>query len=71
MTYTLVKQTIMDVQMAFERSILDYAFPIPSNVESHDLWFALVGNILSKNIHINDFTLLKRDHTNNTTKHYF
>ena len=53
--------------MAFERSILDYAFPIPSNVESHDLWFALVGNILCKNIHINECTLLKRDHTNNTT----
>ena len=53
--------------MAFERSILDYAFPIPSNVESHDLWFALVGNILRKNIHINDYTLLKRNHTNNAT----
>ena len=53
--------------MAFERSILDYAFPIPRNVESHDLWFALVGNILGKNIHINDHTLLKRDHTNNAT----
>lgn len=53
--------------MAFERKLLDYAFPFPKNVESHDLWLALVANILSKNIHVNDNTLLKRHHSSNAT----
>lgn len=53
--------------MAFEKNLLNIAFPIPKNVESHDLWLALVANILSKNIHINDNTLLKRNHSSNVT----
>jgi glycosyltransferase involved in cell wall biosynthesis len=53
--------------MAFKRDLVPLITPIPSYVESHDLWIALAGNLLKANCHIDDITLFKRRHTNNTT----
>ena len=53
--------------MAFKSNLVPLITPIPSYVESHDLWIALAGNLLKANCHIDDITLFKRRHTNNTT----
>jgi glycosyltransferase involved in cell wall biosynthesis len=53
--------------MLLLRNALNIILPIPRFVESHDLWIALVANILKKNCHIDDKTFLKRSHKNNLT----
>lgn len=53
--------------MLLLRDALNIILPIPRFVESHDLWIALVANILKKNCHIDDKTFLKRSHKNNLT----
>jgi glycosyltransferase involved in cell wall biosynthesis len=53
--------------MAFRRELIPMITPIPSYVESHDLWIALAANQLGSNLHIDDKTLRKRRHDNNTT----
>jgi len=54
--------------MAFKKEIVSLICPIPSYVESHDLWVALVGNLIKSNLHIDDVSLLKRAHDNNATE---
>jgi hypothetical protein len=53
--------------MAFRRELIPVITPIPSYVESHDLWIALAANQLGSNLHIDDKTLRKRRHGNNAT----
>lgn len=53
--------------MAFKDNIKDIILPIPSYIESHDLWIAMVCNYLKSNIHIDDYTLARRLHGNNLT----
>jgi uncharacterized protein YchJ len=53
--------------MAFRRSIVPLIMPIPSYVESHDLWIALAANQIGSNLHIDDRTFRKRRHDRNTT----
>jgi glycosyltransferase involved in cell wall biosynthesis len=53
--------------MAFNRDLLKFVTPIPSGTESHDLWFALMANVLGKNDHIDDITVLRRLHASNVT----
>lgn len=52
---------------ALRRELVPLITPIPSYVESHDLWIALAANLIRSNLHIDDKTLLKRRHGNNTT----
>jgi glycosyltransferase involved in cell wall biosynthesis len=53
--------------MAFKRELIPLITPIPSYVESHDLWIALAANQIGSNLHIDDKTLRKRRHNSNTT----
>ena len=53
--------------MCLNSKLKKIIFPIPKFVESHDLWISLASNILNKNYHLNDKTLYKRKHLNNTT----
>jgi glycosyltransferase involved in cell wall biosynthesis len=53
--------------MAFRRELIPLIAPIPSYVESHDLWIALAANQIGSNLHIDDKTLRKRRHDRNTT----
>jgi glycosyltransferase involved in cell wall biosynthesis len=52
---------------AFRREFAQLVTPIPSYVESHDLWIALAANLIRSNLHIDEKTLLKRRHGTNTT----
>lgn len=53
--------------MAFRREFARVIAPIPSFVESHDLWIALASNVAGSNTHLDEKTLLKRKHTSNAT----
>lgn len=53
--------------MIMKKEFLRFILPIPRFVESHDLWIAIAANVLKKNIHIDNKTLLKRSHDNNAT----
>ena len=53
--------------MAIRKDFLPIVLPIPSYVESHDLWVALASNICRSNIHLDDKTFIKRKHYNNAT----
>lgn len=53
--------------MAFRRELLSLIIPIPSYVESHDLWIALAANVIGSNLHLDDETFLKRSHGKNAT----
>lgn len=53
--------------MAFRREFAQVVAPIPSFVESHDLWIDLASNLAGSNVHLDESTLLKRKHANNAT----
>lgn len=55
--------------MAFKREMLKLILPIPSFVESHDIWIAIAANLFQTNIHINEKTLIRRIHGNNVTQY--
>ena len=53
--------------MIFKNQLIDIILPIPSFVESHDLWIAMCSNLAKKNIHIDEPTLMRRIHGNNAS----
>lgn len=53
--------------MAFRRSFVSIISPIPSFVESHDLWIALGANLARSVAHLDERTLRKRKHASNAT----
>jgi glycosyltransferase involved in cell wall biosynthesis len=53
--------------MAIRREFVPVIAPIPSFVESHDLWIALASNLGRSNVHVDERTLLKRKHRTNVT----
>ncbi|PZR19817.1 MAG: glycosyl transferase [Flavobacterium psychrophilum] len=53
--------------MAFRKELNALVLPIPSYVESHDLWIAMGANIAKSNIHIDEATLLRRIHGENAS----
>lgn len=63
----LGKTNYFGCAMIIKKEFLKIIYPIPKFVESHDLWIALAANLLKKNVHINNETLLKRFHNNNAT----
>jgi glycosyltransferase involved in cell wall biosynthesis len=53
--------------MAFRKDMVELILPIPSFVESHDLWIALGANVIGSNTHLDEKSLIKRIHNNNAT----
>ena len=53
--------------MAMKREILKIVLPIPNYVESHDLWIAMAGNIAGSNLHVDEYTLVRRVHGSNAS----
>lgn len=51
----------------FKRIILDYCLPIPSGIESHDIWIALIANLFGDVANIPGATLRHRIHSRNVT----
>lgn len=54
--------------MAFRRPARDLILPFPDFLdETHDQWIALVGNLAGRMAHLEQDTLVRRLHENNTT----
>ncbi len=53
--------------MAFRRELKEKILPFPAYVEAHDLWIGAAGNMLGKNLHLDQSTLLHRLHYNNAS----
>jgi glycosyltransferase involved in cell wall biosynthesis len=54
--------------MAFRRDAVARYLPIPSYVrESHDLWFAICGNVGGSIVHLDESTIYRRLHDENQT----
>jgi len=53
--------------MAFKKELTQLVLPIPTYVESHDLWIALAANILKSNLHFDGITLKRRVHGSNAS----
>jgi len=53
--------------MAMRREFVPLIAPIPSFVESHDLWIAIASNLFRTNVHLDSKTLHKRKHDSNAT----
>lgn len=53
--------------MAFRSEFKKIILPFPDYIDSHDLWMAMLGNVMKKIIHLEDITLLHRIHEKNTS----
>ena len=53
--------------MAFRRELMDVLVPIPGYVESHDVWLAMVGNLVGGVEHLEEVVLRRRLHGSNLT----
>jgi glycosyltransferase involved in cell wall biosynthesis len=53
--------------MALRRELMPLVLPMPSFVESHDLWIAMAANVARANVHIDEETLARRVHGNNAS----
>ena len=53
--------------MVFRKELIQTICPIPSFIESHDLWIAMAANIMKANTHIDEETFLKKKHNSNVT----
>ena len=54
--------------MALDQKLLRHILPFPSYIESHDIWIALVANLMRGNLHLDEITLRRRIHDSNVTK---
>lgn len=53
--------------MAIRRDVLQLALPIPTYVEAHDIWIAIVALMNRKICHVESATTLRRIHASNLT----
>jgi glycosyltransferase involved in cell wall biosynthesis len=51
----------------FKRNILTYCLPIPKDIESHDIWIALMASVFGRVVNISGATLQHRIHDRNMT----
>jgi len=61
------KTNYVGCAMAFKKELRNLILPIPSYVESHDLWIAMGANIIKSNLHLDDPTLSRRIHGENAS----
>lgn len=64
---TLVKNCYLGCAMAFRRSVLAVALPIPALVPMHDMWFGVIGRALGKTHYLSKPYLQYRRHGANVS----
>lgn len=62
----LVQNCVTGCTMAMNRALINKSYPIPQNVLMHDWWIALVASCFGHIQHIEQPTLLYRQHAANT-----
>ena len=60
--YNFLKNGYLGCCMAFNRKILKYALPFPSNIPMHDIWIGLVAEIFGKSFFLEESLVCYRRH---------
>lgn len=63
----LGKSAYYGCTMIIDRRLLKFILPFPKYLEAHDLWIAIVANMLKSVYHVSDNTVIYRVHQNNTS----
>ena len=63
----IVKNTFVGCCMAFRRNLLSYALPIPRNIEMHDQWLGICGELNGDVRFIKDKLIYYRRHGENSS----
>lgn len=63
----LIKNSYVGCCMAFRRSLLSKALPIPSDVEMHDWWLGLCGELSGETVFLSNRLIDYRRHESNTS----
>lgn len=61
------KENYYGCAMAFKKELKEIILPIPTYVESHDLWIAMAANLFKSNLHCDEITLSRRVHGSNAS----
>ena len=63
----LGKRDYFGCTMLIRKEFLPKILPIPSFVECHDWWISIAANLLNSNFHMEETTVLRRIHNNNSS----
>jgi len=68
----IVKNSYIGCCMAFRKELLKYILPFPSNIEMHDQWIGILGDLYGGTYFLNRILFHYRRHDNNVSslKHY-
>lgn len=61
----IAKGSYLGCCMAFKKELKEYILPIPNNVDMHDQWIGLIGEIKGKFLFVSDKLIKYRRHENN------
>lgn len=64
----IVKNSYVGCCMAFKSGLVNSILPIPDNVEMHDWWIGLVGEMVSRPVFIDDELIDYRRHSANVSQ---
>jgi glycosyltransferase involved in cell wall biosynthesis len=63
----IIKNRFLGCAIAFKKSTVSYALPIPSNIPAHDMWIGLINEIYGKTIFIKEPLFHYRRHSYNVS----
>lgn len=68
----ILKNSYIGCCMAFDSDLKDFILPIPDNIEMHDQWIGIIGEMKGKVSFINNQLISYRRHSNNVSslKHH-
>ena len=68
----IIKNSYIGCCMAFRRELLEYILTIPKNIEMHDQWIGVIGDIKGKTYFFDEVLLHYRRHGDNVSsfRHY-
>lgn len=68
----IIKNSYIGCCMVFRRELLEYILPIPKNIEMHDQWIGVIGDIKGKTFFLNEVLFHYRRHGGNVSsfQHY-
>ena len=61
------KMAYFGCTMAFKKEFKNKILPFPKYIDAHDLWLAMIGNIMGTILHLEENTILHRIHGENTS----
>lgn len=63
----IIKGSYLGCCMAFKKEVKEYILPIPNNIDMHDQWIGLIGELKGKFLFVNEKLIKYRRHESNTS----